>query len=224
MAGVRVLPMSLTRVRLPTWIIPSPHSLSRLPVPMASPKIPTTWDILCLKMGRLQLFRLPEYPGTVEEPPRSINLPMKLMNALPTPIRRVSSMTVIPLAAGVGLAMTKGNFAGVGMNAMDYNLYGEPDCFLQQTNPNQRPVAEANGPYTANEGSSVTLSGSGSFDPEGDHCSIAGTWIMMVPSIRLLLPRRLLCLPAAIILSVRSDCKFGILWGLRVKILRYSPS
>lgn len=34
--------------------------------------------------------------------------------------------------------------------------------------PNQMPVADANGPYTVNEGGMVMLDGSGSYDPDGD--------------------------------------------------------
>ncbi|MBN2374095.1 PKD domain-containing protein [bacterium] len=74
----------------------------------------------------------------------------------------------IPKSAGVALYLTKGNLPKVLMNEMDYNLYGEPDCYLLVTFPNQPPVAEANGPYTGDEGSTLTFSAAGSYDPEGD--------------------------------------------------------
>lgn len=72
-----------------------------------------------------------------------------------------------PKSAGVSLAETKGVGLRVSRNVQVYNLYGDPDCFLLQTNPNQPPVADANGPYTAYESDTITLDGSGSFDPEG---------------------------------------------------------
>ncbi|MEN8239625.1 MAG: PKD domain-containing protein, partial [Actinomycetota bacterium] len=42
---------------------------------------------------------------------------------------------------------------------------------------NQPPVADANGPYTANEGDLVTFDGSGSTDPDGD--PLAFTWTLV---------------------------------------------
>jgi PKD repeat protein len=58
-----------------------------------------------------------------------------------------------------------------GANLMVYNLYGDPDCYLMKVFPNQRPVADGKGPYAGPEGSSITLDGSASYDPEGDSVS-----------------------------------------------------
>jgi hypothetical protein len=44
---------------------------------------------------------------------------------------------------------------------------------------NQPPVADANGPYTANEGDTVVFDGSGSTDPDGDPLSY--TWTLTAP-------------------------------------------
>ena len=44
---------------------------------------------------------------------------------------------------------------------VDATVTPEPD-------PNNRPVADADGPYTANEGSPVSFDGTGSFDADGD--------------------------------------------------------
>ncbi|MBN2444067.1 MAG: hypothetical protein JXJ04_22075 [Spirochaetales bacterium] len=76
-----------------------------------------------------------------------------------------------PKSAGVGLAETKGVGTYVSRNILVYNLYGDPDCYLLQTNPNQLPVAEANGPYTSSGSYAITLDGNGSFDPEGSSLS-----------------------------------------------------
>lgn len=84
--------------------------------------------------------------------------------------------------AGVALYLTKGDIPQIGMNEMDYNLYGEPDCALLTTSANYAPVADAGGPYTANEGDAITFDASGSYDPEGDALSYRwdfdndGTW------------------------------------------------
>ncbi|UCB58836.1 MAG: hypothetical protein JSV67_00640 [Thermoplasmatales archaeon] len=51
-------------------------------------------------------------------------------------------------------------------NAIEFNLYGDPDCYLLVTNANEFPTADANGPYTGYEGSQVTFDASGSVDPE----------------------------------------------------------
>ena len=53
-------------------------------------------------------------------------------------------------------------------NAIEFNLYGDPDCYLLTTFPNLPPVADANGPYVADEGSPIIFDASGSYDPEGD--------------------------------------------------------
>lgn len=51
-------------------------------------------------------------------------------------------------------------------NAIEFNLYGDPECYLLTTYPNDFPTADANGPYTGDEGSPITFDASGSVDPE----------------------------------------------------------
>lgn len=70
--------------------------------------------------------------------------------------------------AGQALYLTKGDIPDVGMNEMDYNLYGDPGIFFLSTLPNNAPVADAGSPYTADEGTAVTFNASGSSDPDGD--------------------------------------------------------
>jgi hypothetical protein len=41
---------------------------------------------------------------------------------------------------------------------------------------NQPPVADANGPYSGEVGELITLDGSGSWDPDGDHTIISWEW------------------------------------------------
>ena len=72
------------------------------------------------------------------------------------------------LPASVALAQQKAPIPQIGMNEMDFNLYGEPECYLLFTVPNYPPVADANGPYEENEGSAVLFDASASYDPEGD--------------------------------------------------------
>ena len=72
------------------------------------------------------------------------------------------------LPAGAALAQQKAPILEVSMNEMDFNLYGDPDCYLLTTVSNYPPVADANGPYEADEGSPVVFNASGSYDPEGD--------------------------------------------------------
>ena len=72
------------------------------------------------------------------------------------------------LPAGVALAQQKAPIPKMGMNEMDFNLYGDPDCYLLSTFPNSPPTADANGPYVADEGTAITFNASGSSDPEGD--------------------------------------------------------
>jgi hypothetical protein len=77
------------------------------------------------------------------------------------------------LSAGEALYAVKGmigtlNPADFGSNLMDYNLYGDPDCYLLKVYPNERPVANVAGPLYAKEGDSITLDGGSSYDPEGD--------------------------------------------------------
>jgi len=51
-------------------------------------------------------------------------------------------------------------------NAIEFNLYGDPGCYLLTVTPNGFPTADANGPYTGDEGSPITFDASGSVDPE----------------------------------------------------------
>jgi hypothetical protein len=51
-------------------------------------------------------------------------------------------------------------------NAIEFNLYGDPGCQLFSVTPNEFPTADANGPYTGDEGSSITFNASASVDPE----------------------------------------------------------
>lgn len=51
-------------------------------------------------------------------------------------------------------------------NAIEFNLYGDPECQLFTVTPNEFPTADANGPYTGDEGSPITFDASGSVDPE----------------------------------------------------------
>ncbi|MEE9151335.1 MAG: C25 family cysteine peptidase, partial [Thermoplasmata archaeon] len=70
------------------------------------------------------------------------------------------------LPAGAALAQQKAPIASVGMNEMDFILYGDPDTYLLTVIPNVPPVADANGPYSADEGTTITFDGSGSYDPD----------------------------------------------------------
>jgi PKD repeat protein len=70
------------------------------------------------------------------------------------------------LPAGAALAAQKAPIAKVGMNEMDFNLYGDPDTYLLIVIANVPPVADPDGPYTADEGSTVGFDGSGSYDPD----------------------------------------------------------
>jgi PKD repeat protein len=73
----------------------------------------------------------------------------------------------IPKPAGVALYLSKGSVPNVGMNMMDYNLYGDPDCYLLTTVANFAPTADADGPYIADEGAAVSFDAGSSSDPEG---------------------------------------------------------
>ena len=53
-------------------------------------------------------------------------------------------------------------------NAIEFNLYGDPECQLFTVTPNEFPTADANGPYTENEGTAVVFNASGSSDPDGE--------------------------------------------------------
>jgi hypothetical protein len=70
--------------------------------------------------------------------------------------------------AGTALKAVKDAHDPLGANTLRYVIYGDPDCYLLVTNPNEPPVADINGPYTGYEGSAVTFDASGSSDPEGD--------------------------------------------------------
>ncbi|HEY93944.1 MAG TPA: hypothetical protein G4O15_03265 [Dehalococcoidia bacterium] len=51
-------------------------------------------------------------------------------------------------------------------NAIQYTLFGDPECQLFTVTPNGFPTADANGPYTGDEGSPILFDASGSNDPE----------------------------------------------------------
>ncbi|ODS35919.1 MAG: hypothetical protein A7315_04965 [Candidatus Altiarchaeales archaeon WOR_SM1_79] len=70
------------------------------------------------------------------------------------------------MPAGEALYRTKGDVAEIGSNLLNYNLYGDPDNYLLVTVPNEPPVADVNGPYEVDEGTSVSFDGSGSYDPD----------------------------------------------------------
>jgi len=53
-------------------------------------------------------------------------------------------------------------------NAIQYTLFGDPECQLFTVTPNGFPTADANGPYTENEGNAVVFDASGSSDPDGE--------------------------------------------------------
>ena len=72
------------------------------------------------------------------------------------------------LNAGTALKLVKDIHDPIGANTLRYVLYGDPDCYLLITNPNEPPVADINGPYTGYEGNAITFDASLSYDPEGD--------------------------------------------------------
>jgi hypothetical protein len=82
--------------------------------------------------------------------------------------------TASPQAAGPALYLSKGTAANVEMNLMDYNLYGDPECYLLLvTLVNFPPVADPNGPYVVDENTTVIFNGSGSYDPDpGDSIAL----------------------------------------------------
>jgi hypothetical protein len=84
--------------------------------------------------------------------------------------------------AGVALYLTKGDVPYMGMNQLDYNLYGDPETYLLVTQANVGPTADAGGPYVENEGTLITFDGSASTDLDGDNLTYRwdfqndGTW------------------------------------------------
>jgi len=70
--------------------------------------------------------------------------------------------------AGKSLVESKLGTGIVHNNELNYNLYGDPGIYLLTTFPNHPPVADANGPYSTDEGTAVLFDGSASYDPEGD--------------------------------------------------------
>lgn len=72
------------------------------------------------------------------------------------------------LPAGRAYAEVVKNHKAPNANAIEFNLYGDPECYLLSTDPNPYPVADANGPYTGDEGAAITFDASGSLDPDGE--------------------------------------------------------
>ncbi len=72
------------------------------------------------------------------------------------------------MSAGMALNEVLIYHSELSPNAIRYNLYGDPDCYLLTTVPNYPPVADANGPYEVDEGSPAIFNASDSYDPEGD--------------------------------------------------------
>jgi hypothetical protein len=70
--------------------------------------------------------------------------------------------------AGKSLVESKLGTGIVHNNELNYNLYGDPGIYFLTTFPNYPPIADANGPYIVDEGTTVTFDGTGSYDPEGD--------------------------------------------------------
>lgn len=82
-----------------------------------------------------------------------------------------------PQAAGPALYLTKAGMTGVGMNLMDYNLYGDPDCYLLKVAlVNFPPVANPGGPYVVAENTTVYFDGSGSSDPDPGDSVVLYEW------------------------------------------------
>ncbi len=72
------------------------------------------------------------------------------------------------LPAGIALNEVVKAHTELSPNAIRFNLYGDPECYLLTTDANEFPVADANGDYYGYEGSPVTFDAGDSYDPEGD--------------------------------------------------------
>ena len=72
------------------------------------------------------------------------------------------------MSAGAAYAEVVKHHKDPNSNAIEFNLYGDPECYLLSTDPNPFPVADANGPYTGDEGSPITFDASASSDPDGE--------------------------------------------------------
>ncbi len=81
-----------------------------------------------------------------------------------------------PKPAGEALYLTKGNVPNIGSNLLNYNLYGDPDCYLLSTVPNVPPTADAGGPYVVGEGTPVAFDASGSNDPDSYPAPLEYRW------------------------------------------------
>ena len=70
------------------------------------------------------------------------------------------------MTAGDAYAEVVRQHSAISANAIEFNLYGDPGCQLFSVTPNEFPTADANGPYTGDEGSPISFNASGSVDPE----------------------------------------------------------
>ncbi|MFA5102560.1 MAG: C25 family cysteine peptidase [Candidatus Thermoplasmatota archaeon] len=75
--------------------------------------------------------------------------------------------------AGQALYDAKDDVTSISRNLMNYNLYGDPTITYFDIIENSPPTADIGGPYHVDEGSSVTLDASGSFDVDGDALTYA---------------------------------------------------
>jgi len=72
------------------------------------------------------------------------------------------------LPAGIALNEVVKVHTELSPNAIRYNLYGDPECYLLTTDVNKFPVADVNGDYFGYEGSPIPFDASFSYDPEQD--------------------------------------------------------
>ena len=72
------------------------------------------------------------------------------------------------MPAGKAYAQVVYDHSQPNANAIEFNLYGDPECYLLTTFGNEFPIADVNGPYTGYEGSVISFDAIGSSDPEGD--------------------------------------------------------